>query len=543
MSTTTPGIAAEESSDELNSVGQRVEYTFNPDSPRILVVDDERVIREILSDFLGLEGYVVRTVEDGVQALEELQKRVYNLVISDLKMPKMNGLDLIEKVTELGIPVLTVIMTGFGTVETAIEAMKHGAYDYIQKPFKVEEVIHIVRRGLDRQRLQHENLRLKDALSIYKISEAIATSLSVEKVLDLVLDAVLDAVDADIVNLLLEQPGHAREVSDPPGRFVEHARKVSPRLDASEAAPALNFGEVLPLLQDDKPLLAHSARAFRFLSGPPEKRLVSFCSIPLKLKGRIIGMLNAYSYTKGAKFSEGQRKMLYVLGSRAAVSIENARLYESLVDANEDLVSANVSLEENFKQTIIGFAHALEESDRYTRGHSERVSTYARLIAVGMRLPGEEIETVVKAGLLHDVGKIGIRNDRLNKPGKLTPEELAMFRSHPAKGRRILEPIPFMRDLVPGCYCHHEAWDGSGYPQGLTTDRIPVIGRIVAVADAYDAMTTDRAYRKALPHVIACGEMERCSGTQFDPEIVRVFLAHIDDYRKAEAVAGRAIPR
>jgi response regulator RpfG family c-di-GMP phosphodiesterase len=543
MSTTTPGIAAEESSDELSSVGQRLEYTFNPDSPRILVVDDERVIREILSDFLGLEGYVVRTVEDGMQALEELQKRSYNLVISDLKMPKMNGLDLIEKITELGIPVLTVIMTGFGTVETAIEAMKHGAYDYILKPFKVEEVIHIVKRGLDRQRLQHENLRLKDALSIYKISEAIATSLSVEKVLDLVLDAVLDAVDADIVNLLLERPGDVSDLSDAPGRFVEHARKVSPRLDSNEAAPPLNFGEILPLLQDDKPLLAHSARAFRYLSGPPEKRLVSFCSIPLKLKGRIIGMLNAYSYTKGAKFSEGQRKMLYVLGSRAAVSIENARLYESLVDANEGLVHANISLEENFKQTIIGFAHALEESDRYTRGHSERVSTYARLIAVGMQLPQEEIETVVKAGLLHDVGKIGIRNDRLNKPGKLTPEELAMFRSHPAKGKRILEPIPFMRDLVPGCYCHHEAWDGSGYPQGLGSEKIPVIGRIVAVADAYDAMTTDRAYRKALPHVIACGEMERCSGTQFDPEIVRVFLAHIDEFRKAEAAAGRVVPR
>jgi HD-GYP domain-containing protein (c-di-GMP phosphodiesterase class II) len=263
----------------------------------------------------------------------------------------------------------------------------------------------------------------------------------------------------------------------------------------------------------------------------------------LKLKGRTVGMLNAYSYTKGAKFSEGQRKMLYVLGSRAAVSIENARLYESLVDANEELIHANVSLEENFQQTIIGFARALEESDRYTRGHSERVSTYARLIAVGMRLPSQEIETVVKAGLLHDVGKIGIRNDRLNKPGKLTPEELAMFRSHPAKGKRILEPIPFMRDLVPGCYCHHEAWDGSGYPQGLSSEKIPVIGRIVAVADAYDAMTTDRAYRKALPHVIACGEMERCSGTQFDPEIVRVFLSHIEEYRKAEALAGHLVPR
>jgi HD-GYP domain-containing protein (c-di-GMP phosphodiesterase class II) len=150
---------------------------------------------------------------------------------------------------------------------------------------------------------------------------------------------------------------------------------------------------------------------------------------------------------------------------------------------------------------------------------------------------------VVKVGLLHDVGKIGIRNDRLNKPGKLTPEELAMFRSHPAKGKRIIEPIPFMRDIVPGCYCHHEAWDGSGYPQGLMGGNIPLIGRIVAIADAYDAMTSDRAYRKALPHDIACGELERCSGTQFDPEIVEVFLAHVEEYRKLENAAGRAVPR
>src|SRR4051794_32103733 len=246
MTTVNPGLpVVEEPADD--SVSRPAEYHLNTDTPRILVVDDERVIREILSDFLSLEGYVVRTVEDGMEALKELQRRSYNLVISDLKMPNMTGLELIEQITALGIPVLTVIMTGFGTVETAIEAMKQGAYDYILKPFKVEEVVHIVQRGLDRQRLQHENIRLKDALSIYKISEAIATLLSVEKVLDLVLDAPLDAVDADVVSLLLEEQTNQSR-TDPPGHFIEHARKISPRLGASEPVPALNFSEVLPLL-------------------------------------------------------------------------------------------------------------------------------------------------------------------------------------------------------------------------------------------------------------------------------------------------------
>jgi response regulator RpfG family c-di-GMP phosphodiesterase len=542
MSTIEPSLA-DDTTDDLPGDGPGLGFALHPDIPRILVVDDEKVIREILTDFLTVEGYVVRAVEDGALALKELERRSYNLVLSDLKMPNMGGLELIERITQQQIPVLTVIMTGFGTVETAIEAMKKGAYDYILKPFKVEEVVHIVQRGLDRQRLQHENLRLKDALSIYRISEAIATSLAVEKVLDLVLDATLDAVDADVVSLLLEEPGSALSTDGRPGRFVEQMRKVSPDTNPNDPAPSLNFPEVLPLFEEDRPLLVHGSKAHRYLAGLPQRRLVSFCSIPLKLKGRIIGMLNAYSYRKGVKFSEGQRKMLYVLGSRAAVSIENARLYESLVHANKGLTEANVSLEENFRQTIIGFAHALEESDRYTRGHSERVANYARLIAIGMRLPEPEIENVVKSGLLHDVGKIGIRNDRLNKPGKLTPEELAMFRSHPAKGKRILEPIPFMRDIIPGCYCHHEAWDGSGYPRGLQSHNIPVCGRIVAVADAYDAMTSDRAYRKALPHEIACGELERCVGTQFDPAIVQVFLAVIEDYRRLEIASGHPIPR
>jgi len=480
-----------------------LEYPFHADSPRILVVDDERVIREILSDFLSLEGYVVRTVENGAETLRGLQRRSYNLVLSDLKMPEVSGLELIEKISALGLPVLTVIMTGFGTVETAIDAMKKGAYDYILKPFKVEEAVQVVQRGLDRQRLQHENIRLKDALSIYRISEAISTSLSLEKILDVVLDATLDAVDADVVNLLLAPHDASTADGAPPqGSFVEQMRKVSHRSPHNGAPPALDIGETMPLFREDRPLLVHGPRTHRFVTGEVQHKPHSFCAIPLKLSGRIIGVLNAYSYDKGHKFSEGQRKMLYVLGNRAAVSIENARLYESLVIANSELKAANLSLEENFQQTIIGFAHALEESDKYTRGHSERVATYARVIAMGMQLPESEINLVVQAALMHDIGKIGIRNERLNKPGKLTPEELAMFRTHPAKGRRIIEPIPFMRDLIPGCYCHHEAWDGSGCPQGLMGDNIPQTGRIVAVADAYDAMTSDRGLpaRFASPH-------------------------------------------
>src|SRR5947208_1690274 len=217
---------------------------LHEESPRVLVVDDEKVIREILSDFLTMEGYVVRTVEDGSSALRELERRSYNLVISDLKMPGMGGLELLEKISDLKTNVLTVIMTGFGTVETAIEAMKKGAYDYILKPFKIEEVVHVVERGLDRQRLQAENIRLKEAVSIYKISEAIAQSLSIDNILDVILDAVLFEMEADVVTLQLKDPRS--------GLYVERTRRHGPNIDNSQATGEVNLLEVLACFANDK---------------------------------------------------------------------------------------------------------------------------------------------------------------------------------------------------------------------------------------------------------------------------------------------------
>ncbi len=508
------------------------------ETPRLLIVDDEKVIREVLSDFLTMEGFVVRTAEDGLSAFSELQRHPYNLVLCDLKMPNLGGLELLEKISEARLNVLTVIMTGFGTVETAIEAMKRGAYDYVLKPFKVQEVVHVVQRGIDRQRLAEENMRLRETVSLYRISEAIATSLKIDQILDLILAATVEEVAADLVTLLMLDPSS--------GEFIERSRKVGPNGPGSEpsAAGRLSHGEVLAHFRSDLPLLAHGLKALRYFAEPPDtERLVSFCSIPLKVQDRVIGMLNAYSYTQGLKFSEGQRRMLAVLAHRAAVSIEHAQLYEDLVDRNHDLARVNISLEENFRATIIGFAHALEESDRYTRGHSERVSFYSSLTAHGLTLPPAEVQTIVQAGLMHDIGKIGIRYDKLNKPGKLTPEEMAMFRTHPAKGKRILDPIPFMMELVPGAWCHHENWDGSGYPRGLVGENIPLLGRIVSIADTYDAMTTDRSYRRALPHAVALGELERCASAQFDPRLVEVFTHKVEEFRATEIAEGREVPR
>ncbi|HEY4056503.1 MAG TPA: HD domain-containing phosphohydrolase [Kofleriaceae bacterium] len=504
------------------------------EAARILVVDDERVIREILAEFLALEGYTVHTVEDGEKALTELRLRPYDLLITDLKMPRISGLQLLERIEQERLGVLTILMTGFGTVETAIEAMKKGAYDYLLKPFKIEDVIHVVQRALYRQRLQTENIRLREALTIYKVSEAIALSHDIEKILDVVLRAALDEVKADVATL------HLRDGKT--GSYDERVKVIAANGDPNipTGLPSMAFPVLGEQFAAGSPIIAHGGKAGRFFteSSAPND-LASFVAVPLQVRANTVGVLNVFSFTPGKKFDEGHRKMLAVLASRAASAIDNARLYSELRMSNDDLVKANLSLEEMFQQTVAGFAQALEESDLYTRGHSERVAVYSEILARGLTLPDAEIRRIVQAGVMHDVGKIGVRYDMLNKPGKLTPEEVAVFRDHPAKGKRILDPVPCLHGLIDGCWCHHEWWDGGGYPRGLSGHNIPLVGRICAIADAYDAMTSDRAYRRALPHEVAVGEIERCAGSQFDPELADAFVKYLDAWRKQMRERGQ----
>lgn len=181
-------------------------------------------------------------------------------------------------------------------------------------------------------------------------------------------------------------------------------------------------------------------------------------------------------------------------------------------------------LNEMYLNTLQMLANALEAKDVYSRGHTERVTRYCVEIARRMRLPEEEVETIRKAAMIHDIGKIGIKESVLNKPSGLTEEEYDHIKSHVDWGAHILKPITSLSKVVAYLSHHHEHYDGSGYPSGLSTTDIPLGARIIAVADTYDAMTSDRPYRKALPMNDAIAELKRCSGTQFDPTVVRSFI-------------------
>jgi putative nucleotidyltransferase with HDIG domain len=488
------------------------------DRPRVLVVDDEKFIRDIIADFLGMEGYIVRTAEDGSSAVTELERARYDMVISDLKMPRMGGLDLLKEVSKAHPDTLTVIMTGFGTVETAIDAMKRGAYDYILKPFKVEEVVHIVQRGLEKRRLTAENLRLREALSLYKVSEAIAASLSLDEVIATLTDGALSEVRADLVTTWLD---------DGEGGYFQRSLSPAAHLPAGEELGQLDATRIVELLKMGAPVVEHGARARELFAEHPARQVSSAAVVPLKMRDRLIGWIAVISLNASRRFDEGQRKLLSMMASRAAAAIENARLYQDL--------------QATFQQTIQSLARTIDRMDHYTSGHSERVARYAVALARWLGLPEQDIEVVRHSALMHDIGKIGCVMN-LNKPGKLTLDEYEIFKRHPVYGREILDPIRFLGPVVPGVYLHHERWDGRGYPLGLGKNDIPLIARIISIADTYDAMTSDRSYRRALPHDVTVTEIERCSGTQFDPDLAGTFVDGIEEHREEARATGEQVP-
>jgi len=484
----------------------------------ILVVDDEMVIREVLEDFLSAEGYEVVTVSSGADALLELEEEHYDAILSDLMMPQMNGLELMTEINNRGYQLVKVIMTGYGTIETAVQAMKVGADDYILKPFKMEEVLSVLDRGFDRQRLLRENITLRETVNLYKIAETIAHESDSHRILQEITEASWQETQADFLYLSIF-PTRAPQWD--PGSVLKAGPLSGNPLVIDEKV-------VIDILTREPSLLAQGADGLVFLTSGANSPPVSFCAVPLMVPGRMLGLLAAVSFTRRTIFTEGHRKFLHILATKAAAALENTRLVEQLQGANHELLEANRQLQENFQQSILGFARAIEQNDPYTRGHSDRVAQYSRIIAAELQLDAQIVEDIFFAGQLHDIGKIGISSQKLNKAGKLNAPEIRMFRRHPEMGKQILEPIPFMRHLISGVYCHHERFDGQGYPQGLAGEEIPLMGRIIAVADTYDAMTSDRSYRKALPMQVAVDELRANSGTQFDPMAVQSFLAAVE---------------
>jgi len=459
----------------------------------ILVVDDEVVICELLSDILAEEGYGIDAVTSGPAALELLEKHdEYIILFTDIMMPEMNGIELIREARKASPEIIPIVMTGYATLETARDAVREGAYDYVLKPFSLSEIKLAVSNALERYRLMNENARLRELSELFNISETIASIHDEKELLDFVLRAALDRVNAQRGSLMLTTPdGKALEVAASEG-LPEEALREPVKLGAGISGWVAK--NIQPLLVPDLGKNPEMAEMSQRLQDP------SFISVPLERKAspdisghrpsvpgpEVLAVLNVCEKKEGIQFTEGDLKTLSIVANHAAAAIDNVRLIRNIEEAHLD--------------TLQSMALLLEVKDSYTHGHSQRVREYSKLAARKLGLSDKDISVLHLGAALHDVGKIGVTDGVLNKVERLTEDEWESIKRHPVIGHDVVARVRF---LSPGHLTlvrnHHERIDGGGYPDGLSGDQLPISVRIISVADAYDAMTSSRAYRKALP--------------------------------------------
>lgn len=329
---------------------------------KILIVDDEEAVCHILDKRLSMEGYFCKTSNNGKEALEHFYKDSFSLIISDIKMPEMNGIELLKRVKAIHPKMKMIMVTAYPEIEMAVEAMKFGAYDFLIKPVDLELVVLSVKRALESKRLEEE----------------------------------IEAYHNRLEELVEERTAKLRQA------------------------------------------------------------------------------------------------------------------YRILKKAHLDSVKVLVE--------------AIDAKDPYTRGHSDRVKKMSLRIARGFGFSEERLEALEYGALLHDIGKIGIKDEILQKQGPLSPEEYQIIQAHPLIGEKIVEGVEFFRDKIPMIRHHHEHYDGKGYPDGLAGEKIPLEARIITVPDAFDAMTSIRPHRKVRPLQEVLEEMEKFRGTQFDPQILDYFI-------------------
>lgn len=477
----------------------------------ILIVDDDPLVRGVLSDiFSPAEGYATECAEDGREGIGKLLEHAYDIIFTDLTMPGMTGIDFLREAKKIKPSLPVVVITGHSTMENAINAMKEGARDFITKPFNVRTVMSVADRILGETRLLGKIFAQNDYETfIGRLNSELFKKLQEINVLQSVtteLDELSD--NKEVYGRVVEMASRLLRVQEASFGIVENGiLRIKHAIGAPEQDIPIAGTLIERVLQTGKYHVASFGETNPHTGAP----LTSpFFSIPFAMNNEVFGIINLSKKGDGASFTEDEISLALTFAKKAAQRIENNALYEVFYN--------------NLINTLRSLVISIEARDSYTKQHSERVTAYALQIAEVMELAPEDKDALRFGGYLHDIGKIGVRDTVLTKPTRLTPEETAEIRLHPVIGGNIIKPIRFFpreRDLI---LHHHENFDGSGYPDGLAGEAIPLIARVLAVADAYDAMTSSRPYREALTHARAVDELTRCSDSQFDSRVVRAFL-------------------
>jgi len=511
----------------------------------ILVVDDDRRVIDLLQISLTQNGYRVQTALTGEEGLEIVRREAPDLVILDLRLPKKSGFEICAALKSgretAHIPI--VMVSASAEVDSRLQGLMHGADDYLTKPFSPKELLIKVRRIFERmdrhetlatknQELESEVQRNREDLlvrnkelrfqvysleTLMQLTHQLNASLDLEPLLNMLILSVMGQLRVNSACLLLtddrENPTRL-DVSTFKGLKEEQVRGIALSYDSSlvRALKPSDSEEPRPIrlasLERDPGLSADVGRLFA-------AGLTVVC--PVVMKNRLIAMVAAGEKVSGHEHTSADLEMLRALAESAGIAIENARLFRDLQEAYVSTVRLLVS--------------RIEEKDPYTHGHTERVAAYAVGIAREMGLTPEEVQTIQFGAFLHDIGKVHTQDEILHKPGALTEEEWKMVKAHPVRGAEMVRGVKFLEKSIDMIRHHHERVDGKGYPDGLTGDQISLHAKIVNLADAFDAMTTDRPYRAGMTAEQAMEQMSTKAGSQFAAEVVQVFVPALSEGR------------
>lgn len=485
----------------------------------ILFVDDETSILEVAKEFFTLRGYTVFTATNGQQAYDILQTHKIDCCFTDINMPIMNGIELAEKINRLDNTIPVVIMTGFPSLENTLKTLKNGVVDFLIKPVNLNHMELCIQRVLQQRQLFVENILLKQEAEQKARLEALNRELT-QKVKDLKTmnritnEFLMLTTSADVFDRLVRMAAdivHAdAAVFHLTHEMVDTPVTISRFLSASEPSSILDFPDpppqfILDIGRDQLPVIASPESAHL-----QHTSIRTLMASPLILRGRVFGVLTACRTASHGEFGEKDLFYLSVMANHAAYAIENLALYENIY--------------QNLFATIYAFVRAIGARDSYTEQHSNRVTCVARTLAEHMGCSEEELEILHTAGLLHDIGKIGIRDEILLKPARLTDEEYEIIKTHTTIGANIVGQLGLWEREQTIIRSHHERYDGKGYPDGLKGENIPFLARILTVADVYDSLASDRTYRPRMSEEAILKIIRDGRGTQFDPQVVDVFL-------------------
>jgi putative nucleotidyltransferase with HDIG domain len=494
---------------------------------KILIADDNESLCEALKQLLIEEGYDITVALRGDDALLELQRQHHHLALVDIRMPGLSGIEVLKEIKTTFPKTDVVIITSHASIDTTVEAIRLGVQDYLIKPFDDLDIVsHVVRRSITKRLLQDDNEKLYEELklnnsklkasnqrlsSLNNASRALHSFLELDDLLTSFVEIVAHELNADRVSLMLLD----RETNE---LMIEAAVGLDKRLVRSVR---INVGEGIAgrVVQKGKSILVKDIENdLRFAKSNNDKKYntSSFISAPILLSVPItyqqntLGVINVNDKKTGGVFTDDDLNFVSNLASQAAVAIKNVQIMKDLKHTHFEAITA--------------LAEALEAKDSVTRNHSDRMLQYAIEIADRLSLGEDQKEGLRYLAILHDIGKIGIPEHILLKPGKLTDEEYDVMKQHPLLGAQLVQKVSFLSPVAPLILAHHEQYDGKGYPKGLSGDDIPVEARIVSVLDAFDAMTSDRPYRQSLGLDRAIQELKDFSGSQFDPCVVEEFI-------------------